>query len=101
MNALFLINRYRIRVLDKTAIRIRSGPSGTNCGVLVRNSTTDVVIDRKRGWVLIPERDNAGLSLQQLQTHWDDLDVEIDVAHTSNSWTPVKDWSEVEFAQCL
>lgn len=101
MNALFLTSRYRIRVLHKTAIRIRSSPSGTNYGLLPRDSITEVVIDRQKAWVSIPERDNAGLSLQQLQQHWDDLHLEIDIATFGDSWTAVTEWSQVECIECI
>lgn len=100
MNALFIENKYRIRVQNKTAIRLRKYQNGAYCGVVPRNATADIVIDRNSAWVSLPSYENAGLSLKHLQEYWDDLALQIDAYRIGSSWTEVQQWSDVEFLTC-
>jgi|CXWL01.1.fsa_nt_gi hypothetical protein len=104
MNALSTFNKYRIRILENVALRLKYPDGNGHAGVIRTKDSVEITINRALGWMFVldvPGRVNAGMPLSQLHEHWDDLVLEIDVYRVNTSWTQVKEWNEVEFPECI
>lgn len=77
------------------AIRLRSSVGEGYTSALTRGATACFFIDLMRGWAILPERNNAVLTLRELQEHWDELRIQIDVRSGSEPWREISDWNEI------
>ena len=101
---MFFENKYRIRILQNVALRLKYRDGNGHAGVVRTKEPVEITINRALGWMFVPdvpERVHAGMSLSQLHEYWDDLVLEIDVCRVNTSWTQVKEWNEVEFPECI
>jgi hypothetical protein len=96
MNELFFERSYQVRVGVQYALRLRSPSRDGYTSALSRGATALFVVDSVRGWAIFPEKDNAVLTLRELQEHWDELRVQIDSRHKKELWKEITNWSEVE-----
>lgn len=100
MNALFFERKYRVRVQQVCAIRLRALPGQGYTEGMVRGSEYFLVIHPERDWAYVPDKNNAGLTLAELREHWDELHIQIDCKLPHVEWVEVTDWNDILKRSC-
>ncbi len=81
-------NALRIKILEKPLI-IHLPGDRQNYTVLQPSEEWEEATNHPRlfGWIILPDRENRGLSLEQWRRFWDDMKVEVEAQNADGSWS--------------
>lgn len=90
--------RFRIEILLGKKVQLYNNPKELQLGYGIVDTKLEAVL--RDGWLVIPERDNAGLPLEKVLGQrcwheiWEQGVIEIEVP-SAKGWHVIEDWDEI------